>query len=415
MTNSDETLSLAAPAQDSPSHILNSLNDDCLRELFESPVLGMLDLWSIANVCRRFHPIATKVFETKYKNFENFPTEIIYSNWPFAEFLQTFGAFIEGFGPVRLNDEECVLASEHCTNLKYLKCMIREQDSVDRLHRLFGRLEKLEILMRSSVMSLLDCFDETVQLKSLTVTYPDAFRSFHMKLPKRNLPALTELNICYAISGNEDFFSHNPQLQKLSLITRTIGRYFDYGCFSSLRNLRTLQVYDINEDDDTIRLLSTIVDQNIPLEQLLIDYYDYGTDAHLIRIGQIRTIKQLSIKSLRFNEHAIRLAENLSDLEAVEFWSHSHEFGISGLRAFMEKASDSLTKVKYVYRLKREDCDAPPDEFEFNRMAAIARRRRIDLRMNILLQSYYNDDDGQLMVDYEADVSVRSIMANIFC
>lgn len=397
---------LDAPAQDSPAHILNRLNDDCLREIIESPLLGMLDLWALANVCRRFRPIATKVFATRFKHFKHFPTTVVHPDWPFEGVLRTFGACIEGFGHVYLNDAECRLAAELCPNVKHLKCSIREQGTVDGLHRLLNRLATLSIQMRLSSLSLADCFDAAAPLTQLTIAYPAATRSYRMVLPKRHLPALTELNICYAISGNEDFFGHNAQLQKLSVIARSIGPVpFDYGCFGSLRNLRTLLVCAIGEGDETLQLLTAVVDRQIPIENLRIEYYHYGTAAHLLRIGQMRTIRWLAIKSLRFNAHTTRLARSLADLEAVELWSESHELGISGVREFLEQAGDKLAKVTYTYRIRREDCDTPPDEREFQRMAAVARRRAIDLRMEFVLQTYFDEHEG--WVNFEAEVSAK--------
>lgn len=129
MSDTEEPALAEPPARDARSHILYRLDDDCLREIFESAALALLDLVTLTTVCRRFSPIAARAIETEHTNFKNFPLDVIPSDWPFEEYLQTFGASIEGFGAVRLNGEECLLALEHCTRLRHLKCNIRDDDT----------------------------------------------------------------------------------------------------------------------------------------------------------------------------------------------------------------------------------------------------------------------------------------------
>lgn len=52
--------------QDSPSHILNALNDDCLRKVFKH--LNANDLSSAAEVCVRFNQQVKCTFAQKYES-----------------------------------------------------------------------------------------------------------------------------------------------------------------------------------------------------------------------------------------------------------------------------------------------------------------------------------------------------------
>lgn len=64
--NIEENPLLQSPGENSPNHILNALNDDCLYVIFKKSTL--LSLCSIANVCVRFSKIAQQVFASKYKH-----------------------------------------------------------------------------------------------------------------------------------------------------------------------------------------------------------------------------------------------------------------------------------------------------------------------------------------------------------
>ena len=54
------------PDQDSPTHILNALNDDCLQKVFKH--LNANDLSSAAEVCVRFNQQVKCTFAQKYEN-----------------------------------------------------------------------------------------------------------------------------------------------------------------------------------------------------------------------------------------------------------------------------------------------------------------------------------------------------------
>lgn len=56
---------LAPTGQESSNNTLDSLNDDCLRAIFNSPEIDTIDLMALANICERFEAIAIEVFHTK--------------------------------------------------------------------------------------------------------------------------------------------------------------------------------------------------------------------------------------------------------------------------------------------------------------------------------------------------------------
>lgn len=84
------------PAQSSPSNILNALNDDSLRQIFDNDLLDMDDLCSLAEVCKHFNSIAKDAFPQKYRRKVN---EISEQNslWRYDRFLRHFGSLIRTF------------------------------------------------------------------------------------------------------------------------------------------------------------------------------------------------------------------------------------------------------------------------------------------------------------------------------
>lgn len=88
---------LEAPETDSPNNILNALNDDCLRNIFERfETLSML--CSISNVCVRFSEIAKQVFKSKYRHKLISITDLRWNNQlnlpQIIPFLYRFGSLI---------------------------------------------------------------------------------------------------------------------------------------------------------------------------------------------------------------------------------------------------------------------------------------------------------------------------------
>lgn len=126
--NDQAMLSMESPPphQESPNHILNTLNDDCLLELFESPVFSLWDLVTIANVCTRFHGVAKKAFRTKSIDDKEIFRAI--DLWRMEEFFCAFGELITS---IDLSENESTNADimlwlllKHCTNITNLECKV---------------------------------------------------------------------------------------------------------------------------------------------------------------------------------------------------------------------------------------------------------------------------------------------------
>lgn len=240
MCSIESSLLLDPPEPHSPENILNKLNDNCLHVIFSTTNLDVWDLVEIAGVCRIFNSIATDVFKAKHTHFDGHQGETIKSDWPFEQLLETFGSSIESFGTIALNDEECGQVAEYCPNIKELKCRILEQETIDDYRDLFVRLKRLTICFRNGSPNMTDWFGVDIQWESFTLHH----YSYNVRLPLGNLPKLREFDFNVSVlHGNEVFFRENPQLEHISMSAcYNYGSSIDYSFFSSLPNLRTLDL-----------------------------------------------------------------------------------------------------------------------------------------------------------------------------
>lgn len=95
---SDSLAVVPAPAQTDARHMLNVLNDVCIREIIETVVFEAVGLWEIAKVCTRFRYIARKVFEAKFRSKTCFYRTLLSDSQPLSmieDFFDIFGASIK--------------------------------------------------------------------------------------------------------------------------------------------------------------------------------------------------------------------------------------------------------------------------------------------------------------------------------
>lgn len=397
--NNKSGLRLNVPDSDSPNNILNKLNDDCLRLIFETSTLDHHDLLQLANVCHRFQYIATTIFQVRHKNFEKFDEEINSGKSSFEGILRTFGKSIKTFGSAVLNDIQCELALKHCRNVKELKCNIRDQETIDELRGFSERLEDLHIEFADFPV-MLDGFGVNNKLKKLSIRH---LPYNYLRLPRAHLPALIEVNLdCVRISGNDEFFRKNPQIQALSMSRCIDNRWpCDYNFFGSLRNLKKVEVKQLSGVDDMSILLQAMVKHGIPIEELRVcSEYSRNID-YLKYVGQIKSIQRLDLGCIHFDEfgcQAIDLATNLPNLVDFTIASEDYPGDLSNIRRFMENAGNQLKRVTFVYDIHLSyDEIVPRNEAEFDGLAIVAVQRDIDLRMMFkLCPTYRKDRDSYL-------------------
>lgn len=219
-----------SPDQNSPDHILNALDDDCLMEIFEQ--LPVRDLYAMAWVCKRFRPIAVRAYHSRYKN-ESFDWADVDAEYGGSRLnsvsLSVFVDFLRIFGPTSVNVPACFSESvtlgaiaEYCPNLKELKCNKRkpdfrlDPDAFAFLRPILPKLRKIAI----PAASILDiCGDVDWQLEELGIDLSG------YKIPKIKSPRLIKLSLFggYRCSTRHNaqsifkFLARNGQLKVLEL------------------------------------------------------------------------------------------------------------------------------------------------------------------------------------------------------
>lgn len=211
---------LKAPEQQSPSNIVNRLPDDCLRTIFEASASNIMDLGKIANVCRRFHGIANKIFHTKHKSINDATFNELKDLYRKEYFFRTFGSSVKSItGFYGLNEIEFGMVAKYCTNIKELECVwtSSEERSFDELRTIFARLEVLTIEFDNIDIRLGDWFDGEMKLKKLS-------------LRSQYEPSEDE---CSMESGGEDEEHEDEERQDVPDIRFRRSRYSDESSMES--------------------------------------------------------------------------------------------------------------------------------------------------------------------------------------
>lgn len=362
------------PAHDSDEHILNALNDDCFRDIFESSALDLMDLIAIGNVCKRFHSIARQVFKRKYRDLaQHFPltTE---SLWQTEMFVRTFGNEIASIDLTRANeprtDIHLRLILAHCTRITALKCEMHEDQTITAVRSILPQLRHFEVYTRES-MDLSRLFDvnQAYQLQTL--------KTVNALLPIMRFPQLTELHVEANESRRqrfiERFFRINGQLLQLTIrnydFDDNIGslvqllphlQYFvvenskfcrdflnDSYSFGRLKQLKLLRLCAQNHNQSTLlAILQALVSNNIQLEQLTLTGLHGNAVLLIDMIQQLKSIKLLKI-DWGDEESLIRLASGLTQLRDLSI--SCNFLTIDAIRDTLRLAQ-CLTRAKFRVR-----------------------------------------------------------------
>lgn len=386
---------LIAPDKESPNNILNKLPNECLRAIFEKSTLDIMDLVEIAHVCCRFNAVANQLFQSSHKNFNAFKYH--WPLWRLEDLFRTFGPWITSISR-ELRVVECEMVSKYCPNIKKLTCTIESHSAIAELRSLFSRVDELYLCYENIHLHLNDWLDSETQLKKLSLVR--SYLGRDLTLPSRNLQHLVELKIRGGRARMaEPFFEANPQIQVLDLgfldnmdinvlidhlpsisklsirDTSCLLNNIEYNCNIQHTQFRTLSL-DIRKcDKRATSALQTIVQHNVPLENLEIEKWfniDQLEDKFIDVIGQIKTIKYLELRSICFNDNQmIRLAQDLPNLTKLTTRNGPLQLLLTGIRKFMENAGEQFTHlyIEYPHWFEDSEEDIPMNGTELDRMA----------------------------------------------
>lgn len=344
--------------------IVDLLNDDCLLQIFENPIISATDLLQLAYTCKRFHSIAKKAFSKKVITSKFF----IKLELPQTEkFFRTFGECIksvnfDSYGRNESRIRLCLMV-EHCKNITSFECIgiqhrlltawIAGIGSV--IISIVPMLEKLSICGEPSYGCRV-LFRENIEyrLKELNISY-------WVNLPMQRLSQLETVSLSnnWKVSPEDvvPFFNLNPQIKSLKLehlrLSFDISQILDHlpnlmelelsfvrnnlgssstnvDCYRRLNRLKMLKILPI-EDVQILYILRALCDGQTKLEKL---FWAGKCEPSVIdAVCKLKSITHLELIHANSNKNVTRLVENLKNLVYIKATCETFEGIHNALRS----------------------------------------------------------------------------------
>lgn len=220
------------PDINSPDNIINALNDDCLRLIFEE-INRLSDFNPITKVCKRFERIAHETFHLKIRRrivrFSRKTFGDKFTLQQIEEFLHDFGSSIEEL----VLDEHylrCInitdvsntffkMIYKYCKNLDNL-ILIHitglTYDTLAEIRPLLSKLKYLKIYLfkESHFGPFMEFISACTQLKALVI---GGYNKFGFVLPALNFSNLTDFTLYGIDMEINEFLRKNPQIENLEI------------------------------------------------------------------------------------------------------------------------------------------------------------------------------------------------------
>lgn len=331
-------------AQDSPKHILNALNDDCIQSIFRQ-IDNVRDFLSAAETCVRFQENAKLTYRTQYKKIRvgelhshGDNSNIVKVN-RLQSLLSIFGPLIaEIYFDGEVHNETQNMIADYCgktlTTFKILSSNVvdfntrspftalAELEVIDANVRNFGCRSELRRLMAWGRMTDFDWMIQPFpKLESVTLYVVHQLRLEQaVEFLKLN-PQLRSLHIrlCKQITPHiyDSIVEHVPNLEKLyfhlhdstpSLNERMLN-------VSKLQNLRSLAISS-RVNVPVGRLIDLLIENNVPVEVLgILNDHTYFSMAKL-NIPEMKQLKKLCATQMS-DETLVHYVKRLPALEEM--------------------------------------------------------------------------------------------------
>lgn len=366
---------LTPPEQDSPHQILNKLDDDCLRVVFQ--FLNLNDLCNAAEACTRFNKQAKDAFSMKYKNLNMAEFKLKNEN-QIDSLLKNFGPMIVSlkvssyrFEDICRGDDFLLKIQTKCENLKDLS--LEGFSDFGQLQPLFAKLERLALEYCEFDHRMTDLLGVCKKLKKLCL---DSCETESTAYITQNFPMLEEACLNDLENLSEDvmngFVTSNPTLEKLKILC--FSKTFTTRWFSSIgQHLPNLKELEIFEDDCTIvgnfqedikflgqlkslqlleivlssnpvePLITSLVTNETPIQRLVLRngvIDDKAVDG-LLQLKQIKVLNLSKISNLS-EENLIDIAKELPELEELYLFEVPDEIGTIAIKKVVKHAKKLL-------------------------------------------------------------------------
>lgn len=248
--------------QESPKHILNALNDDCLEYIFKHNSLTLNDAEALVSVCRRFEWIQKSRMRAPRHRFANEYLHMarLQPLWCIEKFLSEYGVSVT-YADLnsKFNSPDVVLGmlAKYCPNIQYLECNISKQCELIEMQSMFGKLRRLFTKLTSTI----DFNEMSIRNnESVLEVWHISTLKCTVVLPSFNLPQLTLFNWVEDMqeiqprfhldelnASIKPFVSSNSQLQQLILSAAVHVLFPELGyLLQTCCNLQLLKFRNLN-------------------------------------------------------------------------------------------------------------------------------------------------------------------------
>lgn len=356
---------LLAPDADSPQNILNILNDDCLRPIFEICIRDVTGLCELAKVCTRFEYIVQQMFRAKYRHHHyswlyktpihkksnsisqnpgaNSRLSSCWQSLPLVEdFCRIFGDLIIDFSFGTHDNSDIVngIIAQYCPNLESFKCSILQRQSLKHIKQLAQHVKQLQIEWQPcNRLDLTVILNHCPHVELLSIGTNSKYGCTNVLLPRKKMPKLIDLRLVGTVFTNNEmirsFFHQNNQLKRLEVdnIGLSIGAdhildllpnleslhihalydmyYENINCFGRLKNLKELRFLDYSAHIPYI--LDAIAKSHVELETLTFHVHVDTVDI-VNSVGQMKSLRSLEIGCFHRDHDLTRYVRELPEL-----------------------------------------------------------------------------------------------------
>lgn len=403
------------PNPNSPSNILNTLKDDCFREIFK--YLNLADLSNVSDVCVRFNQLATEIFSVKYKNRSVCFEFEFHDRFDDSKVMfRNFGPLIQSFSisytldVMEYHGQTLRMINQYCSaQLKELDVShFRFKGDWKKLRSLFAKLEKLKMNncgVRKDAKQLFancknlksvcldncyfidSCISQTfplLEMASFTTNFIDdlAFNNF-----VRSNPTLIKLSFVNNRMKSTDvirLIAHNLcNLQELKFDEKAHNVMKFEQNILELIHLHSLKVLKLNFNSISVApLMVALAENEIPIEHLSLDKGFINTEA-IKSISQFKRLEIIELNEIQqFDDKLlVELAMGLPDIKEIHLTDIEHGLSTIGLKRmlpFVEKLS--LLKLKSISNITI-DLD------DYKTLLKIVQSRKCELQLVIELKT----------------------------
>lgn len=391
-----------APNVDSPENILNVLDDDCIKLIFDK-ISNIRDFYSISNVCVRFKKIAGIVFSYIIKHkCVNFRDYLLNNEdlqmVQIENFFCEFGSFVESLEISehyieQMEDKSNTLLKiihKYCKNLRKLDLQVHGvgNQTVAEIQPLLAKLEYLYLDFACGLDfgAFYDFISNCSQLNTLILTGCQSSELL-LSMPNVNFPRLIEFKITSKNIAIVEFLELNPQIEKLTLKHSHHMRSFFNHDMPSIQKLSLL-----NEDECITKEQSIHLKNLRALEMRL----EISLDDSIVNIFRLKNVNTLTLHvNALFNEnHLISLVENLSNLEQMSIYQNTtYQINFDKIKQMLRFASHlsdlCINWPKNVIQ--------PFDENDYNEILKYVKNRSMHRKLDVYLTNIttlFDDSDG---------------------